>query len=58
MTIEENLEKIANSLEKLVKVQEAMICMANRTKSEYSPSVEQAKEEPKRKQQKNRQLKK
>lgn len=49
MTIEENLEKIANSLEKLVKVQEAMICMANRTKSEYNPSVEQPKEEPKKK---------
>lgn len=49
MTIEENLEKIANSLEKLVKAQEAMICMANRTKSEYSPSVEQPKEEPKKK---------
>lgn len=49
MTIEENLERIANSLEKLVEVQNAMIGIASTAELACNTCATEPKEEPKKK---------
>lgn len=49
MTIEENLERIANSLEKLVEVQNAMIGIASTAELACNSCATEPKEEPKKK---------